>query len=125
MTHTESSSALAASSKSTNIVLSQLANLYTLFAVNETLVLRSTSDVRVWRTLLFCLLLADIGHLASVKSRGSRIYWDVSSWNAMDWGNVGFVYAGAAMRIAFLAGFGNSSRSKVKMGAHRSPKIKL
>jgi len=92
--------------KATQIVMSQLSNLYLLFALNEALVLRSTSDLRVWRTLLFCLLLADFGHLYSIHTLGARIYWDFPRWNAIDWGNVGFVYWGAAMRLSFLLGYG-------------------
>jgi hypothetical protein len=95
---------------STTIVLSQLANLYFLFALNEALVLRSTGDLRVWKTVLFGLLIADFGHLYSVKGLGSSIYWDVMRWNKMDWGNVGFVYMGASMRIAFLTGIGLGGR---------------
>lgn len=90
----------------TQIVLTQLANLYFLFAINEAFVLRSTSDLRVWRALLFGLLVADLGHLYSVWGLGTGVYWKVHEWSAMDWGNVGFVYAGALMRIAFLFGFG-------------------
>ncbi|KAK6079256.1 hypothetical protein SCUP234_05809 [Seiridium cupressi] len=90
----------------TSVVMSQLANLYLLFALNEFLVLRSTADIRVWRTVLFVLLVADLGHLYSVSAVGSRVYWDATSWNAIDWGNVPFVYLGASMRIAFLAGVG-------------------
>lgn len=91
---------------STNIVLSQLANLYFLFALNEAFVLRSTSDMRVWRTVLVGLLIADFGHLYSVKLLGNDVYWNILQWNAIDWGNIGFVYAGATMRIAFLSGIG-------------------
>ena len=90
----------------TQVVLTQLANLYFLFAINEALVLRSTSDLRVWRTLLFGLLVADFGHLYSVWGLGAAVYWKVQDWSAMDWGNVGFVYAGAIMRISFLLGIG-------------------
>lgn len=90
----------------TQVVLRQLSNLYLLFAVNEALVLRSTSDLRVWRTLLFGLLVADFGHLYSVSGLGSHVYWNASLWTAMDWGNVGFVYLGAMMRTAFLLGIG-------------------
>jgi hypothetical protein len=90
----------------TSIVLSQLANLYLLFALNEALVLRVTSRISVWKTVLFVLLVADLGHLYSVAAVGPRVYWDVTSWNAIDWGNVPFVYLGASMRIAFLAGVG-------------------
>jgi hypothetical protein len=91
---------------STEIVLTQLANLYLLFAFNEALILRSTSDLRVWRTLLVGMLIADLGHLYSVKALGPDIYWKFTQWNVMDFGNVGFVYAGACLRVAFLGGIG-------------------
>ncbi|KAK2032483.1 hypothetical protein LX32DRAFT_649934 [Colletotrichum zoysiae] len=94
----------------TSIVLSQLANLYLLFALNEALVLRSTSDLRVWKTVLFVLLVADIGHLYTVRSLGPEVYYNFTKWNAIDWGNVPFVYLGASMRIAFLAGVGLTRR---------------
>lgn len=90
----------------TQVVLRQLSNLYFLFAVNEALVLRSTSDLRVWRTLLFGLLVADFGHLYSLSGLGSYLYWNASLWTVMDCGNIGFVYIGATMRTAFLLGVG-------------------
>ena len=108
------------------IVLQQLSNLYLLFAINEAIVLRAASsqspaapgwyrifgadrtrvDVKVWRAVLTGLLIADVGHLWSVRSLGSSLYWDVGAWNAMAWGNVGVVYAGAAARCCFLLGLG-------------------
>ncbi|KAI0165844.1 hypothetical protein GGR57DRAFT_138690 [Xylariaceae sp. FL1272] len=90
----------------TSVVLSQLANLYLLFALNEALVLRSTGDMSVWRTVLLVLLIADFGHLYSLQTHGSWIYWDITRYNAIDFGNVLFVYLGASMRIAFLSGVG-------------------
>ncbi|XXH05152.1 hypothetical protein Hte_011577 [Hypoxylon texense] len=105
-------------SSGTSIVLSQLANLYLLFALNEALVLRSTGDLRVWRTVLSVLLIADFGHLYSVGGLGFWVYWNVTRWNAIDWGNVGFVYLGAAMRISFLAGVGlGTPAAKAKKAA--------
>ncbi|KAF2834499.1 hypothetical protein M501DRAFT_943968 [Patellaria atrata CBS 101060] len=94
----------------TKVVLSQLANLYLLFTLNEGLVLRCTSDVRVWKTLLFGLLVADLGHLHSVSPLGLSIYWTFWTWNAIDWGNIGFVYLGALTRVSFLI---YSSKNKV------------
>lgn len=91
---------------STTIVLNQLSNLYLLFAINEAVILRATSDINVWRALLFSLLLADLGHLYSVHPLGLEIYWNVIRWNPIDWGNVAFVYAGATLRMCFLAGLG-------------------
>ncbi|KAK3357888.1 hypothetical protein B0T25DRAFT_605218 [Lasiosphaeria hispida] len=90
----------------TTIVMSQLANLYLFFAINEALVLRSTTDLRVWKRVLFCLLIGDIGHLYTVRELGPQIYWSVTQWNAIDWGNIPFVYLGASLRIAFLANVG-------------------
>jgi hypothetical protein len=66
----------------------------------------------VWRTVLFVLLVADFGHLYSVSPLGSDVYWKVWDWNAMDWGNIAFVYLGATMRIAFLSGIGLSINGK-------------
>lgn len=102
----------------TNVVLSQLANLYLFFALNEALILRSTNDLRVWKRLVFCMLLADFGHLYSLRELGSQIYWSVTDWNIMDWGNVFFVYLGASMRLAFLFNIGLGVKGrKVKRSA--------
>jgi hypothetical protein len=90
----------------TSMTLYQLANLYLLFALNEHLVLSSTSSPKTWRRLLFCLLVADLGHLATMIPAGTEIFWNVSRWNAMAWGSVGFVYLGASIRLCFLAGVG-------------------
>lgn len=110
LTHAESAPSLGHKLPiSTTVTLSQLANLYLLFAINEGLVLRATSDLRVWRTLLFGLLVADVGHLYSLKDLGHEAYWHFWTWNAMAWGNVGFVYMGAMTRIAFLLGLGVGS----------------
>ncbi|KAM0324407.1 hypothetical protein ACHAQA_008189 [Verticillium albo-atrum] len=95
----------------TSIAMSQLANLYLFFALNEAIVLRATADLKVWSAVLFVLLLADIGHLYTVRALGPDVYYNVSSWNAIDWGNVPFVYFGAAMRLAFLSGVGLGNKA--------------
>ncbi|EHK41466.1 uncharacterized protein TrAtP1_004950 [Trichoderma atroviride] len=91
---------------STSVAMSQLANMYFFFAINEALVLRSTSNLRVWRAVLLVLLIADFGHLYSMKELGPGIYYNVMDWNVGDIGNVPWVYAGATMRCCFLAGVG-------------------
>ncbi|CCT66356.1 uncharacterized protein FFB20_14033 [Fusarium fujikuroi] len=100
------SSAPAETPKATSVAMSQLANMFFFFALNEALVLRSTADLRVWRTVLLVLLIADLGHLFSMSELGPSIYWDVMAWNASDWGNVPFVYLGMTMRVSFLLGIG-------------------
>ncbi|RYP51404.1 hypothetical protein DL768_003273 [Monosporascus sp. mg162] len=88
--------------------------MYLLFALNEALVLRSTGDLKVWKTVLFVLLVADFGHLYSVSGLGPNVYWNISQWNPIDWGNLAFVYLGASMRIAFLTGVGLGSQATLK-----------
>ena len=90
----------------TSIVLTQLANLYLLLCINEALVLRSTTDLKVWTTFLFGLLVADVGHLYSVRTVGSWVFWKFWAWNAIDVGNVPFVYLLALVRILFFARVG-------------------
>ncbi|KAJ4002229.1 hypothetical protein F5050DRAFT_483605 [Lentinula boryana] len=101
-----------------NMALLQLANLYLLFALNEHLVLSSTTSIKTWNRMLFCLLIADFGHLLSMVPLGTDVFWKVWEWNAMVWGSVGFVYVGASMRISFLCGLGlsspNTRRTKTK-----------
>ncbi|CAG7559155.1 unnamed protein product [Fusarium equiseti] len=92
--------------KATSVAMSQLSNMYMFFALNEALVLRSTPDLRVWKSVLLVLLIADVGHLFSMSELGSSIYWDFRAWNASDWGNVPWVYGGMLMRICFLMGIG-------------------
>ncbi|KAF2477067.1 uncharacterized protein BDR25DRAFT_276766 [Lindgomyces ingoldianus] len=94
---------------STSIVLTQLANLYFLLCFNEALVLRATQDLKVWRTFILGLLVADLGHLYSVRLVGGWVYYRFWHWNAIDWGNVGFVYFLAVVRICMLLGWGFAS----------------
>ncbi|KAK0936982.1 hypothetical protein LTR29_011481 [Friedmanniomyces endolithicus] len=114
LTYPTSTGVLGVSTRE-SIVLNQLANMYFVFALNEALVLRATNDVRMWRVLLLGLLIADFGHLYSVHLIGVNIYYEFWNWSSMYWGNLGFVYVGAAMRTAFLlgAGFGPAGR-KIK-----------
>lgn len=90
----------------TQVVMTQLANLYLGLTILEALVLRATSDVKVWRAFITCLLIADFGHLFSVAPVGSWVYWQYWRWNAIDWGNVPFVYYLAITRSLFLLGVG-------------------
>ncbi|KAF7327067.1 hypothetical protein MKEN_00282000 [Mycena kentingensis (nom. inval.)] len=102
-------------STQSGMVLLQLANLYLLFALNEHLVLSSTNSLKTWRRLLFVLLVADFGHLISMAPLGLDVFWRVWDWNAMVWGSVGFVYAGASMRMSFLAGLGMKEVSDARV----------
>lgn len=106
----------------TEVVLRQLANLYFAFTLNEALVLRATSDVRVWKTLLFGLLVADFGHCLSCLPLGTGYYYEFWDWNSIAWGNIAFVYCGATLRTCFLLGLGLGSGKKVKAKASKVSK---
>lgn len=107
----------------TNVVLRQLGNLYVAFALNEALVLRATTDLKVWRALLLVLLIADFGHLYSCYALGPKAYYDVANWNAMAYGNYLFVYCGALTRICFLSGVGMGGPKKAKAKAKKSVRL--
>ena len=109
-----SSPRLLAPSQAESIVLSQLANMYFAFALNEAFVLRASSSRKLWSTLLFGLLLADFGHLYSVNSVGFDVYYKFWEWNSMYWGNLGFVYVGAFSRTCFLLGIGMPEAVKTR-----------
>jgi hypothetical protein len=104
----------------TSIALTQLGNLYLLFSLIEALVLRSTNDIKVWRAVMIGMLVADFGHLYSVSPLGWEVFYDVKNYNAIDYGNVLFVYAGAMTRSAFLYGIGQQpTKSSPAMAAKR------
>ncbi|KAH0844171.1 hypothetical protein AYO21_11527 [Fonsecaea monophora] len=109
----------------THVVLRQLGNLYVAFAINEAFVLRATTDLKVWRTLLIGLLIADFGHLYSCFPLGVKSYYDVANWNAMAYGNYLFVYCGAATRICFLLGVGMGGPKRVKSKVKKSVRLAL
>lgn len=114
LTHHASAPGLLGVPIGTEVVLRQLGNLYLAFTLNEALVLRVTSDLRVWRTLLFGLLVADFGHLYSCFPLGLDYYYDIRNWNAIAWGNIAFVYCGATLRTCFLLGIGVNSGGRAK-----------
>ena len=119
MTRAAQSADTIGSSVATLVALRQLGNLYLAFAINEAVVLRATSDRRVWQALLLGLLIADFGHLYSLHPLGLHIYYNVMKWGPMDWGNVAFVYCGATARICFLTGIGFGTEKKLKTRVSR------
>ena len=89
LTYRSATAAVFGVSTRESIVLTQLANLYFVFALNEALVLRATNDRAVWKTFLLGLLIADFGHLWSVNLVGWEVYYRFWEWNSMYWGNLG------------------------------------
>lgn len=97
------------------VIYDQLSATYTLFAFNEAVVLRITKDLRVWKALLVGILVCDAIHLyGSWAALGGAVFWDVRSWRAEDWANLGSLWGQGAFRVAFLAGIGLKQAVPVK-----------
>ncbi|KAI0603542.1 hypothetical protein F4775DRAFT_38176 [Biscogniauxia sp. FL1348] len=109
-TATTSSPSPEALPAATSAALSQLASQYLLAALAEALVLRSTGDLAVWRTLIAALLAADFARLYALApasgAGGLDIYWDARAWSAVGWACVPLVYVCVVARVAFLCGVG-------------------
>jgi hypothetical protein len=97
------------------VIYEQVAATYTLFAFNEAVILRITNDLRIWKALLIGILICDAIHLyGSWVALGGAIFWDIRSWRAEDWANLGTLWGQAAVRVAFLAGIGLKGAESVK-----------
>ena len=125
LTHPASAPGLLGLPISTEAALRQLGNLYFCFAINEALVLRATNDLKVWRTLIVGLLIADFGHLYACFPLGLKMYYDFGSWNSIAYGNYLFVYCGAGTRVCFLTGVGMGGPKRAKNKVKKSVKLNL
>ncbi|MCJ1263647.1 hypothetical protein MMC22_003517 [Lobaria immixta] len=85
------------------IVYDQLAATYTLFAFNEAIVLRQTSELRVWKAMVLGILLCDLVHLyGSWNVMGTQMFVRPWLWRIEDWVNLLMLYGPAAMRLGLL-----------------------
>lgn len=88
---------------SNQVIYDQIAATLTLFAFNEAVVLRVTNDLRIWKTIMFGILVCDIIHLyASYTALGAAIFWDPRIWRWEDAVNLGALWGQAAIRVAFI-----------------------
>lgn len=85
------------------VVYSNLAATYALFAFNEAVVLRLTNDLTVWKALLCGILLCDAIHLyASWGALGSDVFWNPALWRMEDAVNLGSLWVQGLIRVAFI-----------------------
>jgi hypothetical protein len=89
------------------LLLTNTAGLYLAFVINEALVLRLTSDIRIWRAVIFSMLVCDVVHLYAVwAAAGTDFMLDFAAWRFEDWVNWWVLAAGAVVRLLFLCGVG-------------------
>ncbi|MCJ1290689.1 hypothetical protein MMC34_002231 [Xylographa carneopallida] len=93
-------------SSPSQVIFDQLAACYFLFAFNEAVVLRSTSDLRVWKAIVLGILICDLFHLYGTWEALGAAFWDPRLWRVEDWVNLAMLYGPGGMRLAFLIGVG-------------------
>ncbi|KAF9879379.1 hypothetical protein CkaCkLH20_02922 [Colletotrichum karsti] len=105
----------APASDNDRLVALQLGNIYLLMAMVGLAVLNSTSELKVVRSYLVALWIADLGHIfVCYYAMGLDRFVDVASWNSMTWGNVGVTAFLCLTRSAYLLGwFGPDSQAKI------------
>src|SRR6266487_3671012 len=82
------------------LLLSNLASTYLLFALNEALVLRLSTDLNVWRAVIATYLICDAGHLYAVYASRPDLFWALSRWRSVDWTNLGVLWFDVVLRSA-------------------------
>lgn len=104
----------------------QLAALYGFLTLMLAVLLRSTSDLKVWNIVIGAVLMIDIALLTSLYvSLDHQGRLSIVQWRSQDWFNwiiTGFV---AVVRVIFLAGVGvtkDKSQEGVNSGSFPYPK---
>ncbi|MCJ1404355.1 hypothetical protein MMC11_007580 [Xylographa trunciseda] len=100
------SATISSYSSPSQVIFDQLAACYFLFAFNEAVVLRSTSDLRVWKAIVLGILICDFLHLYGTWEALGAAFWDPRLWRMEDWVNLIMLYGPGGMRVAFLMGVG-------------------
>ncbi|KAF8848699.1 hypothetical protein BDZ45DRAFT_681033 [Acephala macrosclerotiorum] len=90
------------------MLLTNIGSLYVLFSINEGLVLRLSSEKRVWFGIIGSMLVSDIGHLYAVYQIAPKRMLEIAGWNSDEWINYGTLWFGALLRAGFLMGFGRN-----------------
>jgi hypothetical protein len=87
------------------LLLHQISALYLYIALVSALVLRTTTEIPVWNALETSFAVCDVGHLAGMwYAMGTREFLDVRKWRGEEWVNLGILWGGLALRVAFLVG---------------------
>ena len=90
-----------------HIVFTYLAATYVLVAFTLAVVLRATSELRVWNAVLLGVLVCDVLHLyGSLRALGPDVFWNPVRWRGQDWTNLGLLWSMAVLRVCFLMGLG-------------------
>ena len=85
-------------------LITNIASLWLFFAIIEAIVLRLTSDLKIWCAVVGAMLVSDIGFLYAPQRilPGWDVYWRVDQWRWEEWVNIGSSSLLLLIRVAFL-----------------------
>ncbi|KAL8736878.1 MAG: hypothetical protein Q9181_002244 [Wetmoreana brouardii] len=96
-------------------IYAQLAGHLLLFSWLQAVLLRATASVKIWKIVLFGILLCDALHLyGNYVGLGAEVFWDPRQWRKEDWVTLVMTWGPAAMRAAFCLGVGVGEERKLK-----------
>jgi hypothetical protein len=97
------------------ILFDQVGSCYLMFGLIEAVVLRATSEMRVWNAVVFSLMICDVGHLyGSYSALGWETVLNPKPWRQEDWVNMVLLWLSFATRAAFLLGVGFRKPRRLK-----------
>jgi hypothetical protein len=93
-------------------LLHQCAALYGFMAVMFAVLLRATSDRKVWRIVQTATLAVDVsllvGGLVNLEQQGRL---ELSKWRGIDWVTISFTVWVGIVRVCFLMGVGKGAQA--------------
>jgi hypothetical protein len=102
-------------SPASQLIYTQLAVMYLFLAAIEAVVLRVTTELRVWKAVLFVVLLSDIGHVYALwMEMGTHVFFTPALWTAKDGVSMLTYLLPAILRIAFMLDVGLPEDDKSK-----------
>jgi hypothetical protein len=90
------------------LLLTNIAALYFMFAIVEGGILRLTKDKAVWFAVIGGMMVSDLGHIYAVYAAAPERMFEAGKWVAAEWVNYGTLFGGLSLRIAFLLGLGRN-----------------
>ena len=68
----------------------------------QTLLLQQYRDVKIWKIVMFSILLTDLGLIYTIYAGDPKGFWDIGGWSGGDWSNVAILSTVISIRSAFL-----------------------
>jgi hypothetical protein len=74
--------------------------------VLQTVLMQQYREPKIWKIVLFGILLIDVGLVWGVYKADPAAFFNVAAWDTGDWGNLGVLGGLIVLRSAFILGIG-------------------